>query len=169
MLGLSLIPIAVLAGLPALVYPSSGSAAIGAGAGILCAVGVAGRVPSLVTAGASIALIQYALALALAAPRARPAGAVVLGVALAVLLELSDFHRRFHGAAPTPRATRLQLRHCLAGASVGALAAAALGVVATAVRVGGSPVLYPLLAAAGALAAAAGVAGALGRRRGQSG
>ncbi len=161
----SLVPIVILAGLPVLIHPTSGFAAVGAVAGILCAAGALGRLRPLVTAGGSLTLIQYALALALTGGRSSLPSAIVLGVALALVLDVSDFLHRFHGAVLTPPALRCQAKHWIVIALLGALTSGALVAVAALVRISGPPALHTLLAAAGALAAAAGVAGAVLRRR----
>lgn len=169
MRALSLIPIVILVALPALVLPTPGVAAIGALAGLLCAAGALGRLRALVTAGGSLALIQYALALWVADAPSNLLGAAALGVVLALVLDVADFLRRFPGATLTPPALRRQVRHWIASALLGALAATALAAVATLIGLGGPPALSPILAAAGALGAAAGVAGALRQRRAESG
>jgi hypothetical protein len=166
MRALSLIPIVVVAGLPVLIHPTSGFAAVAAAAGSLCAAGTFIRWRPLVTAGGSLTLIQYTVALIGA--RSSPVSAIVLGVSLALLLDVSEFGGRFHGAALTPPVLRRQARHWITSASLGALTAVVLAAVATFVRISGPPALPPLVAAVGALAAAAGVAGAVWRRRQQS-
>ena len=169
MRALPLIPIVVLVALPVLVLPTPGIGLIGALAGLLCAAGALGRVRPLVTLGGSLALIQYALALWVAAAPPDVLGGVVLGVALALVLDSADFLRRFQGATLAAPAVRRQVRHWIVSASLGALAAAALAAVATLVRFGGPPALYPILAAAGALGTTAGVVGAIRRRRAEDG
>ena len=161
---LSLPPIGILVAMPVLLHPTSGFAAVGAVAGILCGAGALGRVPALVTAGGSLTLVQYTVALRLNGAPSSLLGAVGLSVALVLVLDLSDFLRRFHGATLTPPARRRQARHWVASAGLGALGAAAVGSVAALVRIGAPPGLYPLLAAAGALVAVAGAAGAVWRR-----
>jgi hypothetical protein len=167
MRALPLIPIVTLAGLPVLIHPTSGFAAVAAVAGSLCAAGALARWRPLVTAGGSLTLIQYTVALA--GSRSRLVSAIVLGVSLALVLDVSEFSGRFHGAAITAPVLRRQARHWIASASLGALTATALAAVAAFVRISGPPALPPLLAAIGALAAAAGVAGAVWRRRQESG
>jgi hypothetical protein len=159
----TLIPIAVMAGVPVLMRPSSTVAAIGAGAAVLCLAGVFLRWRPLVTAGAALALMLYALTLV----GARPSlwSAIFLGVSLALVLDVSEFVRRFHGAGVTRPALGRQARHWVATATLGVVTTAALASVATLVKVSGPPALFPVLAAVGALAALAGIAGAVGSAR----
>jgi hypothetical protein len=160
---IALVPIVVLAGLPVLTRPSSGQAAVALGAATLCAAGILARWRPLVTAGGSLTLIQYTVALT--GRRASLASAVVLGVSLVLVLDVSEFAGRFHGAAQGVTVLARQARHWIASALLGALAAGALTLIAALVRFGGPPALRPLLAAIGALAALLGVAGAVWRRR----
>jgi hypothetical protein len=164
MRALTLIPIAVMAGVPVLMRPNSAFAGIGAAAAVLCMAGVFLRWRPLVTAGASLALMLYALALFGA--RSSLVSAIVLGVSLTLVLDVSEFARRFHGAVVTGPAWHRQARHWVATAALGAVTTAALASVATLVKVSGPPTLFPILAAVGALAALAGIAGAVasGRR-----
>jgi hypothetical protein len=167
MRAVSLIPIVIVAGVPVLIHPSPGYAAVAAVAAAVCAAGAFLRWRPLVTAGGAIALIQYTVALT--GLRASLVSAVVLGVSLALVLDVSEFFGRFHGAELTPPVLRRQARHWIAGALLGAFTAIVLAGVGALVRIGGPPALPPLLAAVGALATAAGVAGAVWRRRQESG
>lgn len=167
MRALTLIPIVALAGLPVMIHPTSGFAAVAAVAGSVCAAGAFARWRPLVTAGVSLTLIQYTVALVGA--RSSLVSAIVLGVSLTLVLDVSEFAGRFHGAAMTTPVLRRQARHWIASASLGALTSLALAAVATFVRISGPPALPPLLAALSALATAAGVAGAVWRHRQQSG
>jgi hypothetical protein len=161
--GLTLLPIAALSGLPVLVHPTSGFAIVAAMAGSLCAVGAFARWRPVVTAGAALTLIQYTAALV--GTPANLASAIGLGVVLVLLLDVSEFVGRFHGAALGPRVLRRQARHWIASGALGTLAAAGLAAVPALVRIGGPPALPPLLAVIGALVTALGVAGAVWRRR----
>jgi hypothetical protein len=163
MRALALIPIAILAAVPALLHPSPAHAGVAAAAAVLAAAGVLARWRPLVTAGGSLTLIQYTIALA--GLGASPGSAILVGVSLALVLDVAEFAGRFHGAALMPPVLRRQARHWIRSASLGALAAAALAIAAVPVGFGGPPAMPPLLAAAGALAAVLGVAGAVWRRR----
>src|SRR5215831_11384116 len=109
MRALTLIPIVVVAGVPVLMRPSLAFAGIGAVAAVLCMAGVSLRWRPLVTAGASLALMLYALALFGA--RSSLVSAIVLGVGLALVLDVSEFARRFHGTVVTMPAWSRQARH----------------------------------------------------------
>jgi hypothetical protein len=159
MRALALVPIVLLAGLPVMMRPSSAFAGVSAAAAILCAAGVFMRWRPLVTAGASLTVLLYTLTLVGA--RSSLASAIVLGVSLVLVLDVSEFVRRFHGAVVTMPAFRRQARHWITSTAFGILATTALAAVATLVRVSGPPGVYPVLAAVGALAAIAGIAGAV--------
>jgi len=159
MRAITLIPIAVVAGVPVLMRPSSPFAGIGAAAAVLCMAGVLLRWRPLVTAGASLALMLYALALFGA--RSSLVSAIVLGVSLALALDVSEFARRFHGTVVTMPAWSRQVRHWVATALLGVVTTAALASLATRVKVSGPPALFPILAVVGALAVLAGIAGAV--------
>jgi hypothetical protein len=163
MRALTLIPIAVMAGVPVLMRPSSAVGGIGAAAAVLCLAGVFLRWRPLVTAGASLAVMLYALTLVGA--RSSLWSAIVLGVSLALVLDVFEFVRRVHGAVVTRPALGRQTRHWVTTAILGVVTTAALASVATLVKVSGPPVLFPILAAVGALAAIAGIAGAVGSTR----
>ena len=163
MRALTLIPIALMAGVPVLIRPSSAFAGIGGAAAVLCIAGVFLRWRPLVTAGASLALMLYALALFGA--RSSLVSAIVLGVSVALVLDVFEFSRRFHGAVVTRPAFGRQVRHWVTTAILGVVTSAALASVATLVKVSGPPALFPILAAVGALAALAGIAGAVSSAR----
>jgi hypothetical protein len=165
-LALPLIPIAVLVGLPVLVLPVSVIGALGVLAGLACAAGALPRARPLVTVGASLALGQYALALSLAAAPPSFLGAAVFGVALVLVLDVTEFVRRFRGATLTPSARWRQVVHWAGSAALGVFVALALATLATALRVGGLAAVSPLLAALAALGAVVGVLGALRRAQG---
>jgi len=166
MRALPLIPIVVLAGLPVAMRPTAGFLAVAAVAGSLCAAGAFGRWRPLITAGATLTMIQYAFALTGAG--SSPVSAAVLGVSLALVLDVSEFVRRFQRATMTAPALSRQVRHWIASVSLGVVAAAALAAVASLVRIGGPPALAPVLAAVGAVMAAVGVGGTVWRRRPES-
>ena len=159
MRALTLVPITVMAGVPVLLRPSSAVAGIGAAAALLCMAGVFLRWRPLVTAGASVAVMLYALTLV--GTRSSLWSAIVLGVSLALVLDVFEFARRFHGAVVTRPALYRQARHWIATTALGVVTTAALASVATLVKVSGPPALFPVLAAVGALAALAGIAGAV--------
>jgi hypothetical protein len=158
---LPLIPIIVLVGVPVLVLPMSLIGTLGALAGLSCAAGTLGRARPLVTTGGSLALVQYALALSLAGGPPSLLGAAAFGVALVLVLDVTEFVRRFRRATLAPPAVWRQVRHWIGSTVTGALVAVALATVATALGVSGRGALSPLLAAIAALGTVAGVIGAL--------
>lgn len=168
MLALCLVPVLVAVALPLVALPTPAIATLGALAALLCGVGALGRMRPLVTAGAAVVLMQYALVLVLAGSPPDLVRAAVLGVALALVLDMADVRRRFHACTLSAPARRGLVRHWVVSAGLGALAAFTLAAAATLVRLDGPPALYPILAAGGALGAAAGAVGAL-RRRNPSG
>ena len=95
---------------------------------------------SLVTAGASLALIAYAVALTLARPAADPLASVAFGGTLVLLLALVHFAARIDGAVVGPGVLAGQIRHWMV--------IVALGVAAAAVLTLGGAVLAPLLVGA---------------------
>ena len=163
MRALPLIPIVILAASPLLMHPTPGFAAVAAVAGGLCAAGAFARWRPLVTGGASLTLIQYTVALIGA--RSSPASAIVVGVSLALMLDVSEFAGRFRGAALASPVLRRQARHFVSSALLGALLATALATLPALVRIRGPVALPPVLGTLGALAAALGVAGAVWGRQ----
>jgi hypothetical protein len=115
---------------------------------------------TLVTAGASLALIAYAVALALARPAADPLASVVLGGTLVLLLALVHFGSRIDGAVVGPRVVAGQIRHWMAIAALGVAGAAVLtlgGAVLGPALVGATLPVVVVAAGLGALLAVAGV------------
>ena len=154
------IPIAVLVALPLAVLPSppvtwlAVSTLVVGGAGL-----VALSVP-LVTAGASLALIAYTLALVIARSAVDPVSAIALGATLVLLLALVHFAARVRGAAIGRAVLATQIRHWLAVVAVGVLAAT--GLTAAAAALGGAlnGASLPVVVVTAALGALVTVAGA---------
>jgi hypothetical protein len=150
----------VVAGLPVSVLPAPPVTWLAAGALVVGAAGVVARVVPLVTAGASLALVAYALALVIERPPVSAVAASTLGATLVLLLALVQFEDHVRGAALGPRVVAGQARRWLAVAAVGAAAAAALTAVAAPLRVALAGVALPvvvIVAALGALMTVAGV------------
>ena len=150
----------VLVGYPLLVTHAPVVLALGAAAATLCLLGILIATPVLV-GGIVLALGEYALALWLADGPPRLAGAVLLGVVLALLLEAADFARRARRAVIGPGVVFAQVRSWVVlgaltgiGALIASLAASAAS---GAVRLPWAPAV----AAAGAAVALVGVALAL--------
>ena len=157
--------ILVLTGLPLIVLPSSGLvAAVGALAMALSFAGLLALWIPALTAGAALALAEYALALWLAGGPPDLLPAIAFGVELLLLLEAADFARRFRGVAVSPSVIRSHARSWSGIAGVAAGSALVLGAGASAL----APLLgHPIAAAAGALVAFLAAVGALrlGRER----
>jgi len=132
-------------------------------AGPALVVGLAGVVVlsvPLVTAGASLALIAYALALVITRPPVDPIAAIMLGATLVLLLALVHFADRAQGAVIGPSVIASQIRHWLVIVAAGVVAAVALtagGVALGAALRGAALPAVIVVAALGALMAVAGV------------
>ena len=105
------IPIIVIAGLPVWTAPSAPVLLIEAAAGLFCALGIARYALASVAAGGALATIGYALALWSGAAGVDIVGAAVFGIALLVLLDLSDGARRWHGAEIATEVVQAQLAY----------------------------------------------------------
>jgi hypothetical protein len=147
---LAAVPALLLVSAPLLIAPSAAVALLGAAALALCALGILAATPVLV-GGMVLALGEYALALSLAGGPPRLGGAVLYGVALALLLEAAEFGRRAHRAAVGPGVVTAQLR---SWAVFGALAGAGSLLVSAAAGVTSASVRLPWAAAIAAAAAA---------------
>jgi hypothetical protein len=146
-------PVAVLPGPPVTWLAVVGGIVGGAGAVLLSV--------TLVTVGASVALIAYALALLIARPvGADPLTATSFGAALVVMLALVHFAARADAAALGPAVLATQLRQWLVTIAAGVLAAAGLTMAADllgAVLAGTSQAVVVAAAALGAVLTVAGL------------
>jgi hypothetical protein len=158
-----------LGGLPILAGPSAPVVALGAAA---AALGVAGALRlslRLLTAGAVVSLLQYALALWLSEPAPGFATAIALGVVLSLALDVVDFGTRFRGAGLEAEVVRRQVRHWIGSAAVAGGAGILLAAIASRVAFAGPPWTHPAAAALGALLALLGALGALASIGGAAG
>jgi hypothetical protein len=145
-------PVSVLPGPPVTWLAVLGGVVGGAGAVLLSV--------TLVTVGASVALIAYALALLIARPvGADPLAATGFGAALVVVLVLVHFAARADGAALGPAVLATQLRQWLATIAVGVLAATGLAMAAALLGAMLAGTSLPVVVAAAALGALLTVAG----------
>ena len=143
----------VIAGYPLALVPEKAMIIVAASAGMLSVLGVATRSAPVFTVSLALLIGEHALALSLSDGPPRLGGAVLTGLAIALLLEVADFDRRFRGAALGPRVAALQLRHWIGSAVCGATLAVAL-LVAAGTLASSVPMPWPrLLGAAGAFAA----------------
>ncbi len=122
------LPIIVIAGLPMWLAPSAPVMLIAAAAGLLCALGILRHALAPVMAGGVFAMLGYALALWSAGAGIDVIGAAVFGIALLVLLDLSDAARRWHGAEIAAEVVRAQLAYWFGRTAIAAAAVALLSV-----------------------------------------
>lgn len=115
----------VLVGLPLVVAPSWVLAVVAAASAALAGGGIAARSVPVVTAGATLATVEYAVALWLSAGPPDILTAMVFGTALLLLVQTVEFMGRTRGAVLGVGVTAAVVRHWLA------IAAAGIGVIAT--------------------------------------
>ena len=132
--GIVLLLVAVLIGIPLSVAPTGTIAALGGVAGLLALLGVRTRSASGLTAAAVCSLLQELVALMQAGKPPALWSAVLLGIVVYLLLEVSAFAARFHGVAVDGRVWRMQAMYWggtavlfgLTGLAVGLLAVASV-------------------------------------------
>jgi hypothetical protein len=144
-------------GLPLLTAPSWPMAGAAGAAGALCAAGIARFSIPLLTAGISLSLAHYTVALWLSSEPPGFVVAVALGVTLTMLFEVVGFAARFRGAAVDARALREQARSWVVTASAAAAVGLLLAMGASAFTLRLSPPASAALAAVGGLGAFWGV------------
>lgn len=156
----ALVLMAVLVAIPLAVLPAAPVTWLAIVAFGIGGVGVIVRSRPIVTAGAALALIAYAVALVTAGVVAHPVPAVAFGSTLVLLLALVHLSARVHGAALGPAVIAVQIRHWLGVVALGVVAAIGLTAAATllgAMLRGASLPLVVAAAALGALMTTAGV------------
>jgi hypothetical protein len=105
----SFISIVLIAGLPVLMQQSLPLVVAGIAAGAICATAVLLPSLGLAVTGAIGALLVFSAAL-LMAPSARAfTAAILLGIALLTLLDITYYRQRFRGAMIEPRVARAHL------------------------------------------------------------
>ncbi len=114
----TLVPLAVTAAVPIWTAPSAPIVWIEAAAALLCTLGTACAVLGPVTVGCILAAIGYALALWSVDVRVDVVGSAVFGLALLLVLDLSEFARRFRGAEIASDVVRAQLAYWLGRAAL---------------------------------------------------
>ena len=158
----------VLAAVPPFIHPSGVVASVAAFAGVAGVLGAFLRSVPGVTLGASLILIEYALALWLSSAPVSVLGATGFGLALFLLVQLVDLAHRFDGAGLGASMIGAQLRYWIViSGGAGALAFLVIvvaGPVATVVPRGFSPAIAALGAAIAFLGAVTALRGAPGRR-----
>ena len=152
--------VAVVAGIPLEILAAPPVTWLAGAALVIGSVGALALSMPLVTAGASLALIAYTLALTAARPVADPIASVVFGGTLVLLLALVHFAGRIDGALVGPGVIAGQLRRWLGIVALGAVAAGGLavgGAVLGPILVGASLPVVVVAAAMGAVLTVAGV------------
>jgi hypothetical protein len=152
--------VTVVVGIPLAILPAAPVTWLAVVALAVGATGALALSVTLVTAGASLALVAYAVALALARPAADPIASVVFGGTLVLLLALVHFASRIDDAVVGPGVLAGQIRHWMAIVALGVAAAAVLtmgGAVLGPALVGATLPVVVVAAALGALLAVAGV------------
>jgi hypothetical protein len=129
------LPIVVVAGLPVWTAPSAPVVVIEAAAALFCALGILRHALASVTTGGALATIGYALALWSADAGVDIIGAAVFGIALALLLDVSDAARRWHGAEIAAEVMRAQLAYWFGRTAIAAAAVALLSLCGTVLAV----------------------------------
>jgi hypothetical protein len=156
----ALVLVAVLVAIPLAVLPAAPVTWLAILAFCVAGAGVIVGSRPIVTAGASLALIAYAVALVTAEAVVDPLAAVAFGATLVLLLPLVHLSAHVHGAAIGPAVIAVQIRHWLVIVALGVVAAigltAAAAMVGTTLR-GASLPLVVVAAALGALMTTAGV------------
>ncbi len=152
--------VGILAALPLTVRPFPPVTWLAVAVLVVGGAAVAALSVPLVTAGASLALIAYALAVVIAQPPVDPVTAIVLGATVVLLMGLVHFAGRSQGAAVGPRVVASQVRHWLVVVAIGVVAAIVLAAAAAALGpalAGAALPLIVVVAALGALMTVAGV------------
>jgi hypothetical protein len=123
------VPIALMSAVPLWTAPTVPVLAIEALACLLCIIGALASAAVPVTAGASVGVIGYALALWSGDGGVDVLGAAVFGLAILSLLDMAEFARRFRGADVSEQVLRAQAAYRLRRAAIiaGAVAVLTLG------------------------------------------
>ena len=117
------IAILLIAGLPVLVQQNLPLVAAGIAAGAICAMAVLLPSLGLAVAGAIGALLVFSIALLMAPPAGALVAAILLGIALLALLDITHYRQRFRGAMVEPAVARAHITDLAlsVAASVGAI------------------------------------------------
>jgi hypothetical protein len=117
------ISILLIAGLPVLVQQNLPLMEAGIAAGAICATAILLPSLGLAVAGAIGALLVFSIALLMAPPVGAFVAAILLGIALLTLLDITHYRQRFHGAMVEPAVARAHMAGLAlsVAASVGAI------------------------------------------------
>jgi hypothetical protein len=149
----------VLVAVPVAVLPAAPVSWLAVGALAVAGAGIAMLSVSVVTAGATLALITYALALVIAQPPVDPVAAIAVGVDAVGLLALVQFAGHAQGALLGPAVLAGRIRQLLLGSGLGAAVSVALIAVATVLGFVLRDATLPVVVAAAALGALLAMAG----------
>jgi hypothetical protein len=152
--------VGIIVGIPLAIVPAAPVTWLAVATLVVGTIGAFARSVPLVTAGASLSLIAYAVALTLAGPAADPIASVVFGGTLVLLLALVHFAGRIEGAVVGPGVLAGQIRHWMVIVALGVAAAAVLtlgGAVLAPLLVGATLPVVVVAAALGAVLTVAGV------------
>jgi hypothetical protein len=120
-------PIALMAAVPLWTAATASVLAIEALACLLCAAGVIAAAPTPVIAGAALGTVGYAVALWSGNPGSVDVvGAALFGLSVLLLLQMSEFARRFRGADIAEDVLRAQAAYWLGRVAIAAGAVAGL-------------------------------------------
>jgi hypothetical protein len=159
--GAALLLVVVLASFPLAVLPAAPVTWFAVAAVVVGGVGAAALSVPLVTAAGSLALIAWALALAIVRPEVDPVAALAFGATLVVLLPLVHLGARVRGAAVAPAVIAAQLRQALRVAVLGVVVGLVLAGLAAVVAPALGATSLPLVIVAAALGALLAIAGAI--------
>ena len=121
--------------------------------------GIAVLAVPVVTAGGTLTLVAYAVALLIVQPALNPVGAIALGASLTALVLVVHFAARTQGAALGPTVLATQARECLRVVAAGVIGAATLAIAATALAAVLRALTLPSMIGAAALGALVAMAG----------
>jgi hypothetical protein len=154
---LLLIPMAVLVGLPLTIRLAAPIGQLAVLAALAYAAGTLMRSVTLVAIGSAFALLAYALALPLAASPFDPLRATIFGIALLLVTEGIGFAHRFQDVTVHPSAMRAQIRYWVGISVAGAIAVAALDLIAGAFVFPAPRPVYVAVTALGAVGTVLGI------------
>lgn len=143
---------AILVGLPLLTVPSWPTFAGAVAAVAILAGAILARSVPVLSLGVLVALAGYTLALGVTSSPPDALTATVLGVTIALLVQVVDFARRVHGVTLSPGVVRAQIRYWLLSAMLTAAGTTIIGALGIGLAVALPPLAAPALAVAGALA-----------------
>ena len=159
---------AVLVGFPVVSAPTAAVGALGAAGGVFCAIAIARHSIPFLVAGASLSLVEYAMALLLRGGAPELGGAILVGIVVVLLFQVVAFAARFDGAAVSRDVVRGHLLFWLGAAGTIVLAEGLLILVAREIVLVVPSPAYPAVAALGVILAVVAVAQTVRHAHGSS-